>query len=50
MVGIDQNIVKVSGTTLHIAPNSLNENILTNFASRHGEGEKHDTTHPITSS
>ena len=40
MVGIDQNIVKVSGTTLPAVPNSHNENILTNFAGRLGGGEK----------
>lgn len=46
MCGIDQISAKVSGTTVRVAPGSLNKGIFLNVEGGHGEGERYHVTHP----
>ncbi|KAJ7484378.1 hypothetical protein FB451DRAFT_1232295 [Mycena latifolia] len=49
LYGIDQISAKISGTTLRVAPGSLNKGIFINITGGPGAGEHYNITHPIAS-
>lgn len=49
VLGVDQISARVAGTSLKVAPGSLNQGMFINITGGHGTGERYQVTHPTAS-